>query len=183
MKELYVFDKKNYDKSLPRHTRKAVRAIIKKNDDLVLVKNKRQGYYQFPGGGLEPGESHLDTITRETAEETGLTIIPESVKEYGIVREVRRDLYRNEIFEQISYYYYAEVSEIVPEEPFEPREAEAGFIAECVSIKTALDADRRICNSKNGKSEFLKRETYVLELLFREKLLKNCKYTNSDSTK
>jgi len=78
MKELYVFDKKNYDKSLPRHTRKAVRAIIKKNDDLVLVKNKRQGYYQFPGGGLEPGESHLDTITRETAEETGLTIIPES---------------------------------------------------------------------------------------------------------
>ena len=180
MKELYVFDKKNYDINLPRHTRKAVRAIIKKDGDLVLVKSKRQGYYQFPGGGLEPGETHLDTITRETAEETGLTIIPESIKEFGVVREVRRDLYRNEIFEQISYYYYASVKEIKPDAPFEPTEGEAGFVTECVNIKTALEADKKICGSKNNKSEFLKRETYVLELLLREKLLENCKYSSAD---
>lgn len=37
--------------------------------------NRRAGQWDFPGGGLNPGESHRDTgAIRETEEEAGLTI-------------------------------------------------------------------------------------------------------------
>ena len=60
------------------HTREIVRAIlIDENNNVCLEKLKDddgfgpRDYYETPGGGIKPGESHSDALHREIAEEVG----------------------------------------------------------------------------------------------------------------
>ena len=60
------------------HTREIVRAIlIDKNNNVCLEKLKDddgfgpRDYYETPGGGIKPGESHIDALHREIEEEVG----------------------------------------------------------------------------------------------------------------
>ena len=61
--------------------RDVVRAVILDADERVLLFRTRDPTYpelgtwwELPGGGLEPGETYLEAIVREVAEETGLVI-------------------------------------------------------------------------------------------------------------
>lgn len=49
-------------------------AIIIKDNKILLIHRKKEGkeYWVFPGGGVEEGETHEETILREVREETGL---------------------------------------------------------------------------------------------------------------
>ena len=54
-------------------------ALYVGSDLLVLRRDDRPGlvwpgYWDFPGGGREPGETPLQTVLRETREEFGLTV-------------------------------------------------------------------------------------------------------------
>ena len=54
-------------------------AVIMRPDGKVLLAQRPAGkafagYWEFPGGKLEPGESPRDALTRELAEELGLTV-------------------------------------------------------------------------------------------------------------
>ena len=42
-------------------------------------------FYEFPGGGIEKGESFNDALIRETKEDAGLIIKPKSIKKFGYV--------------------------------------------------------------------------------------------------
>ena len=56
--------------------RDAVRALVIDADDRVLLVRfefPTATRWALPGGGLEPGESHVDALVRELAEEVGLT--------------------------------------------------------------------------------------------------------------
>ena len=60
------------------HTREIVRAIlIDENNNVCLEKLLDddgfgpRDYYETPGGGIKPGESHYDALHREIAEEVG----------------------------------------------------------------------------------------------------------------
>ncbi len=57
----------------------AVGILIKPNGDVLLGQRPEgkpyAGYWEFPGGKVEPGESVLDALKREFAEEIGVTII------------------------------------------------------------------------------------------------------------
>jgi len=79
MDTLLVMDMKNYDESLPRFLREAVRAIIFSNGKIAMVKSEKEGYYKFPGGGIKNGETHEEALIRETLEETGLSISASSI--------------------------------------------------------------------------------------------------------
>jgi len=55
----------------------AVSIAIKRNDTLLLVRRGRRpsrGYYAFPGGRVETGETLDEAVRRELAEETGLAV-------------------------------------------------------------------------------------------------------------
>ena len=58
--------------------RKAVRCFLIRNAKVVVTKyksgNKKEGYYDIPGGKIEEGENPEQTAIREMKEETGLEV-------------------------------------------------------------------------------------------------------------
>ena len=70
------------DTSIQYTDRPTVKVVIK-NDNKVLVLNKGL----LPGGGIDPGESDQDAITRELQEELGVTV--KDVQEIGTVVQYR----------------------------------------------------------------------------------------------
>ncbi len=63
----------NYTGKIDR-IRTACRAIIIKDNKLLVSFEKNTDQYQIPGGGLERGESDIDCVKREVKEETGYII-------------------------------------------------------------------------------------------------------------
>lgn len=163
MQTLAVFDDKNYDPGWSRFSRSAVRAVIRQGGRLALVKCAKEGYYKFPGGGIEPGETQLDALVRETREETGLHIIPESVRPLGMVHEVRRGLYDDEIFDQRSYYYLADVRDERSALELDGYEAELGYALTFENPQAAWEANLRLAAQQEGT--FLRREAHILSLV------------------
>lgn len=56
--------------------RKAVRAIVIKDNQLLVIKRNKFGkeYYTLPGGGIDPGETAEQALLRELREETNVTV-------------------------------------------------------------------------------------------------------------
>ena len=132
MPVLFVYDDANYDPAWTLHRRDAVRSIIVRGSTVAMVKSATKGFYQFPGGGIDTGESHEQALARETLEEAGLVICPQSVRPFGIVRERRASQFAPEtIFDQTSYYYLADAEpDVHPQvlENYEKEPEKADFI-------------------------------------------------------
>ena len=70
------------DPSIQYTDRPTVKVVIK-NDNKLLILNKGL----LPGGGIDPGESDHDAITRELQEELGVTV--KHIQEIGTVVQYR----------------------------------------------------------------------------------------------
>ena len=69
---------------------------------VLLVKNAYRPQYNFPGGGPKPAEPPAATARRELAEEVGLQLATERLREVGVFRsefEFRHDSVR--LFEAV----------------------------------------------------------------------------------
>ncbi len=168
MRIIKVLDKRDYLDTWEKIERNAVRAIIKKDNLIALVKSKREGFYKFPGGGVEIDEDHIDTLIRETQEESGLVIKENTVREYGFFVECRKSLFEDAIFEQKSYYYTAEVEDTLAPTNMDEYEKKLEYELEWVDINTAYEVNEAF----EGIEEYtyIVRETYVLnELLQNDK--------------
>lgn len=57
----------------------SVRAVVVKGGRVVVLEN-RDGKHYLPGGRIEPGEDHLEALSREVNEECGLQVVdPEQI--------------------------------------------------------------------------------------------------------
>ena len=70
--------------------RASVRGIILKCGKIAMMHSKKYDYYKLPCGGIEPGETLEETLIREVREESGLTVKPETIKEFGYVRRIEK---------------------------------------------------------------------------------------------
>jgi len=76
------------DKRLPEIDdclyRVAVRAIIMKDGKYLMVQ-ENEGWYAFPGGGIEYGESPIEALIREFKEELHIELSSEQITELSFV--------------------------------------------------------------------------------------------------
>lgn len=170
MRELAVFDYKNYIENGTVGRRPSVRGIIIHNGKIALVHSLKYDYYKFPGGGIDKDESHEDTLIREVAEESGLIVKRESVKEYGLVLRKEKGKVED-LFIQENFYYLCEVENRVTAQNLDDYESEERFVLEWVEPEDAIEAN--LTHPHEGKNSsiaknMIERETYVLTLLVRE---------------
>ena len=90
MRLLFEIDTKDYDLNGGAFIRHSARCINIKNGLVAMVYSVKYDYYKFPGGGIEENESEEHAMIRETQEEAGLVVIPESIKEYGYVHRIQK---------------------------------------------------------------------------------------------
>lgn len=160
---LAKFDAEDYGTDWWTFFREAVRAVIIKDDKIALVKSEKEGYYKFPGGGIELGESHKEALVREVREETGLRVKPDTIREFGMVHEIRKGGKPQERFEQKSYYYFASVEDTVSTQDLDEYEADLGYVLEWADKESAHTVNLEIGTAKG--IPLVLREAYVLGLL------------------
>jgi 8-oxo-dGTP pyrophosphatase MutT (NUDIX family) len=163
MEKILVLDAKNYDPSLPELLRTAVRGIIFRDGKLLLI-NSNFGELKFPGGGQEKGENDLDTLIRETLEETGFHVIPESVREFGEVEEIRLSTHEPMIWHMISRYYFCEVTDEQEACRYTDSEKKHGFYPVWHTLDEAIEINHTTL-LKEGVLPWNKREYSVLKLI------------------
>jgi ADP-ribose pyrophosphatase YjhB (NUDIX family) len=65
-----------------RHIRNSAKAIIIRDQKILLTKNKDSFgvFYLLPGGGQEPGESIVEALKRECIEEISSEVTPIDIR-------------------------------------------------------------------------------------------------------
>jgi 8-oxo-dGTP diphosphatase len=114
-------------------------AVIERDGRWLMIRRAEEviapGYWCFPGGGVEPGESSEQAIVREIREEIGLDIRPECV----IFRWERPD--RRLALQWWRVSLVDEGQEPCPS-PHEVAEIRWVALAELRDLKPALDSNR-----------------------------------------
>lgn len=167
MRLLFTMDAKDYTPGGTVFSRPSARGIILRGERLALVHALKHDYYKFPGGGIEPGEDPITALIREVKEESGLTVIPGSIREYGYVHRVEKGD-PEDIFLQDNYYYFCQVESRVGAQALDPFEQEEGFALEYVSPQEALAKNLAVSGSGYQYRRMALREAQVLELLLDE---------------
>lgn len=90
MRLLFPMDAQNYDPAWRVFQRDSARAILLRGGRAAMIYSRKYAYYKFPGGGIEPSEAPVQALLRETEEEAGLRILPQSIREYGCVRRIQK---------------------------------------------------------------------------------------------
>jgi 8-oxo-dGTP pyrophosphatase MutT (NUDIX family) len=170
MKLLFEMDKKDYDKCTHSFVRNSARSIIIKGKKVAMIYSVKYDYYKFPGGGIENGENPVDAMIRETREESGLVVLPDTVKEYGYVHRIQRsDRDITECFIQDNYYYLCDTADEVVSQELDDYEAKETYTLEYVEPDAAIKKNRHVVQSPYNQMMF-EREARVLELLIAEGL-------------
>ena len=165
MRLLFEMDKKDYGGCAHSFTRDSARSIIIRNGKIAMIHSLKYDYYKFPGGGIEPGERAVDALIRETAEEAGLTVIPDSIREYGYVHRIQKSTVKeDEYFVQDNYYFLCEAEDEPVSQDLDEYEAKESYRLEFVKPETAIRKNRCVQESPYNKAMF-EREARVLELL------------------
>lgn len=171
MRKLFDMDKKDYSQCTRTFTRHSARSIIVRNGKVAMVHSLKYDYYKFPGGGIENGENPMKAMIRETKEETGLIVIPETVKEYGCVHRIQKsDKDDAECFVQDNYYYLCEVKEEIVAQNLDNYEQVESFALEFIEPGLAIKKNRNVKSSPYDRAMF-EREAMVLELLIAEGMI------------
>ena len=168
MRLLFEIDKIDYDLNGVAFIRNSARCINIRNGLVAMVHSIKYDYYKFPGGGIEEDESPENAMIRETQEEAGLIVIPESVKEYGYVHRIQKSDHDDaDYFVQDNYYYFCDVEEVIHSQDLDDYEADEKFTLEYVKADKAISINRNVSHGPKDQT-MLEREARVLELLREE---------------
>ena len=168
MRLLFNIDSQDYLQCTRTFVRHSARSIIIKDGRIAMVHSLKYDYYKFPGGGIEEGEDPVDTVIRETMEEAGLSVIRESVAEYGYVHRIQKSTsHPSECFIQDNFYYLCAVEEKTAAQKLDDYEAEERFTPEFVTPEEAIRTNLSEGHGPKDRRS-LEREAKVLKLLMEE---------------
>ena len=168
MRLLFEIDTKDYNKNGMPFIRHSARCINIKNGLVAMVHSTKYDYYKFPGGGIEEDESIEQAMIRETQEETGLVVIPETIKEFGYVHRIQKANHGDaDYFVQDNFYFICDVEETARSQRLDDYEEEENFMLEYVDPDKAIHVNRSVNHGPKDQN-MIEREAKVLEMLKEE---------------
>ena len=100
--------------------------LLNDKNEICVIKSRKHGFLQMPGGGIEDGESIIEALERETEEETGWLI--SDIEPIGYVLQKREDIRNRLDFDcDISYVFKASPKEQIKTNYMDD-EIEEGFM-------------------------------------------------------
>ncbi|KAA1156827.1 NUDIX domain-containing protein [Pseudoalteromonas fuliginea] len=149
-------------------TRLTARAIVTKNNKILLMYTNRYEDYSLPGGGVDDGESIEQGLIRELSEETGAQKIS-VVKAFGLYEEYRP--WYKEDFDIIhikSYCYVCNIADELGKTQLEHYEQQNGMTAKWVNISDAIAHNERTLANSEKQGLSILRETYLLKKIAKQ---------------
>ncbi len=148
--------------------RNATRAIILKENDILLLYTERYQDYSLPGGGIDDGEDILVGLVREIKEETGARNIC-NIQAFGIYEEFR-PWYKHEcnVLHMISYCYTCDADQELGDTNYEEYEIRNGMKPMWINIHDAIAHNEDIMANSDKKGMSIERETFLLRLIVKE---------------
>ena len=169
MRCLFEIDLKDYEGCTKVFRRPSARAVILKGDKIALVYATEEKYYKFPGGGIHEDEDKKEALIREVREETGLNVIPESIREYGsVLRKQKSEKADDTVFEQENYYYLCETEDTQGSQDLDEYEKDAGFMLVYADIDEAIKTNSLFTSDSKADEIMIDRERRVLEMIKEE---------------
>lgn len=151
--------------------RKATRAIVLKNDEILLMYTARYHDYTLPGGGLDKNENLLDGLRRELTEETGAQNI-NNIKTFGLYEEFRPWYKDNaDIMHMESYCYTCSIDDELSATAFEAHEIQNGMEPVWMNIYQAIAHNEETMAKSSKKGLSIERETFLLKRIVAELLM------------
>ncbi|MFC7366847.1 MULTISPECIES: NUDIX domain-containing protein [Vreelandella] len=144
--------------------RQASRAIVTRDDRILLLYTERYDDFSFPGGGVDPGESPEVGLHRELYEETGAQDI-QVTSHFGYVTEYTPTWKKQwDVMFQTSHWFTCHIGNTLGEAKLEDYEAANGMAAKWVSLEDALHHNRDVISRQPASMGIsIHRETLVLE--------------------
>jgi len=146
MERLLLLDSENYTDDMAEITRIAVRGIIFVDGKLLLIEDNRNEV-KLPGGGQEEGETDIETLIREVREETGCTVITETVRPFGYIEEKRKSIHENMIWHHFSRLYFCDVTDERSGTEYSENEKKHGMQFRMYTIDEAIARNRAMLNN------------------------------------
>lgn len=146
-------------------TRETTRAIVIKNEKILLLYTPRYDDYSLPGGGIDNGESIEQGLKRELFEETGAQDI-QITGQLGMYQEYRpwyKDDY--DIIHIKSYCYFCSVSDQFAKPCMELYEQQNGMQPKWMDINTAIAHNETTMAMSDKQGMSIQRETFLLKLI------------------
>lgn len=144
--------------------RQAVRAIVMRGREILLLYTRRYDDYSFPGGGLDAGEDPVAGLRRELLEETGAADV--CVERYvGYLDEYRPPLKGGayDVLFMRSHFYLCRLDGELGEARPEAYELANGMVPRWIGIDAALAHNRRVLGDKPASMGLsIGRETWML---------------------
>ena len=144
--------------------RSAVRAVVLRGRDLLMVYSSNVGDYKFPGGGVDGGESHEQALARELLEECGAFLLNVDGALGAIVEYMTPKEKDFDVFKMTSYYYFCRVKDGVAMQKLDDYEQDLGFQPVWIDIEQAIEKNKSLLNSAHEPG-WLRREIFVLEYI------------------
>lgn len=108
-----------------------------------------------------------DTLIREVREETGYSVMPDTIRPFGYIEEIRRDFksyHEGRIFRQISRLYFCEVSVTRGEIQLSEQEKRYGMRTVLYTLDEAIAKNRAMLDNV-GELAWNQREYRTLLLI------------------
>ncbi len=163
MERLLLLDGKDYTDDMPEIVRIAVRGIIFVDGKLLLIEDNKNEV-KLPGGGREEGESDIETLIREVREETGCTVMTETVRPFGYIEEKRKSFDENMIWHQFSRLYFCDVADERSDTAYSENEKRHGMRLGLYTMDEAIAKNHAMLNNI-GKLAWNQREYRTLLLI------------------
>lgn len=149
--------------------RQAARAIVLRDDHILLLFTERYNDFSLPGGGVDAGEDLAVGLVHELAEETGAQDI--QVQEYlGYIEEYRPHWQPEyDLMHMTSHLFTCAIAPTLASAKMESYEVANGMRPLWVPVHEAIAHNQAVMQRQEASMGLsIVRETYVLEKIARD---------------